>query len=725
MTPPRPQPSRNDDVVPPGDDVVQTPGPVDETPPLDRFCDLVLTGGVASGVVYPWAIVELARHYRFRSIGGTSVGAMAAALAAAAEYGRCNGHTTSFEPLRRAPGSLAQIQPDGRTRMLSLFLTHPKGKRLITLWGRVYRGDTDRGSGSGELARALRIAPRIYARPLVAGGIVGAGLWALLLALLAFVFSWTPDQWSWPARSLAVLIGIAAAIAGAVCGGISAVLSDIREGIVGNNHGLCKGAATEADKTAGKVQGITDWLHEGVQRSAGLKATDPPLTFRDLWTAPRFPGAPPHRCSASDSPERRSIDLQMITTNITHGRPYRLPLADRTSRLYFRPAELEGYFPPVVLEALTRAARPYAPEGPPGREPAVDEATARGLLELPCEDMPLVVAARLSLSFPILFSAVPLWAVDHEAPRGERTLRRCLFTDGGVGSNFPVHLFDASVPSWPTFGFWLDRRKPYDYGSGRNDLWLPEYLDQGRGEIWYRFDRESQPTTPHRPRGARWPPGTAQQARRLSAWCRGQCEGLARQHHDAAAAHEKPHRPTDAPAGRRRTAHRHAEAPDPRHGGPLRNGRGSPVRRAFHRRARADRPGMAGTALDTLQPDRQRSARTAGRTDGRCRLGRACATAARGHRRGGAAWRADPAQGGTGRGPNRRRDQRRAAARAARCARRPRASRTPAAGHAGGLQQSARPGTATPRAALSRRADALTCRAADGPAGRTPRSAAG
>lgn len=499
MTPPRPQPSRNDDVVPPGDDVVQTPGPVDETPPLDRFCDLVLTGGVASGVVYPWAIVELARHYRFRSIGGTSVGAMAAALAAAAEYGRCNGHTTSFEPLRRAPGSLAQIQPDGRTRMLSLFLTHPKGKRLITLWGRVYRGDTDRGSGSGELARALRIAPRLYARPLVAGGIVGAGLWTLLLGLLVFVFSWTPDQWSSPARSLAVVIGFCAAIAGAVCGGISAVLSDIREGIVGNNHGLCKGAATEADKTAGKVQGITDWLHEGVQRSAGLKATDPPLTFRDLWTAPRFPGAPPHRCSVSDSPERRSIDLQMITTNITHGRPYRLPLADRTSRLYFRPAELEGYFPPIVLEALTRAARPYAPEGPPGREPAVDEATARGLLELPCEDMPLVVAARLSLSFPILFSAVPLWAVDHEAPRGERTLRRCLFTDGGVGSNFPIHLFDASVPSWPTFGFWLDRRKPYDYGSGRNDLWLPEYFDQGRGEIWYRFDRESQPTTPQPP----------------------------------------------------------------------------------------------------------------------------------------------------------------------------------------------------------------------------------
>ena len=45
----------------PGDDVVPVPPPVTEEPPHDRFCDLVLTGGVASGVVYPWAIVELAR----------------------------------------------------------------------------------------------------------------------------------------------------------------------------------------------------------------------------------------------------------------------------------------------------------------------------------------------------------------------------------------------------------------------------------------------------------------------------------------------------------------------------------------------------------------------------------------------------------------------------------------------------------------------------------------
>ena len=129
------------DTPPPGADVVPVPPPVKEEPPHDRYCDVVLTGGVASGVVYPWAVVELARAYRFRKIGGTSVGAMAAALTAAAEYGRRTGFEAPFEPLRRAPASLAEIMCDGRTRMLSLFQTNKDGVRLIRLWGALGRGN--------------------------------------------------------------------------------------------------------------------------------------------------------------------------------------------------------------------------------------------------------------------------------------------------------------------------------------------------------------------------------------------------------------------------------------------------------------------------------------------------------------------------------------------------------------------------------------------------------
>src|SRR5438270_1478912 len=55
-------------------------------------CDFVMRGGITSGVVYPSAILRIAQHFRLKSIGGTSAGAIAAAVAAAAEFRRsCRG----------------------------------------------------------------------------------------------------------------------------------------------------------------------------------------------------------------------------------------------------------------------------------------------------------------------------------------------------------------------------------------------------------------------------------------------------------------------------------------------------------------------------------------------------------------------------------------------------------------------------------------------------------
>ncbi len=51
-------------------------------------CDLVMKGGITSGVVYPYAVAKVAKRYRLRDIGGTSAGAIAAVMAAAAEYRR-------------------------------------------------------------------------------------------------------------------------------------------------------------------------------------------------------------------------------------------------------------------------------------------------------------------------------------------------------------------------------------------------------------------------------------------------------------------------------------------------------------------------------------------------------------------------------------------------------------------------------------------------------------
>ena len=49
---------------------------------------------------------------------------------------------------------------------------------------------------------------------------------------------------------------------------------------------------------------------------------------------------------------------------------------------------------------------------------------------------------------------MPLHAANFErAPENSKyPLQRCWFSDGGLTSNFPIHFFDAPIPSWPTFG---------------------------------------------------------------------------------------------------------------------------------------------------------------------------------------------------------------------------------------------------------------------------------
>ncbi len=70
-------------------------------------CDLVMKGGITSGVVYPKLIAALADKYRFRNIGGTSAGAIAAGGCAAAEHGRMHQNPRAFEALSRLPEQLA------------------------------------------------------------------------------------------------------------------------------------------------------------------------------------------------------------------------------------------------------------------------------------------------------------------------------------------------------------------------------------------------------------------------------------------------------------------------------------------------------------------------------------------------------------------------------------------------------------------------------------------
>jgi predicted acylesterase/phospholipase RssA len=52
-----------------------------------------MKGGITSGVIYPKLIGKLAEKYQLKNIGGTSVGAIAAAGAAAVEFRRYTQHT--------------------------------------------------------------------------------------------------------------------------------------------------------------------------------------------------------------------------------------------------------------------------------------------------------------------------------------------------------------------------------------------------------------------------------------------------------------------------------------------------------------------------------------------------------------------------------------------------------------------------------------------------------
>jgi predicted acylesterase/phospholipase RssA len=88
-------------------------------------------------------------------------------------------------------------------------------------------------------------------------------------------------------------------------------------------------------------------------------------------------------------------------------------------------------------------------------------------VRMPTEDLPVVAGVRLSLSFPLLLSAMPLYWRDE--PGDE--LRRHLFSDGGIGSNFPVHLFDVWFPGRPTFAIDL---VDFPEGDDRNVVMLSD-----------------------------------------------------------------------------------------------------------------------------------------------------------------------------------------------------------------------------------------------------------
>ena len=395
-----------------------------------RECDLVMKGGITSGVVYPLAIVEIAKAFRLRSIGGTSAGAIAAAAAAAAEVGR-----------RRREASL-------------LGKEHRDFAALADLPEHLGKPGTGAGSKLEAFFQASAPLRRVFA--FLKGGLGKSGValaWCLWFGLLRNF--WVAAAlgglvgsvalWSTPWRAAYVAALGTAAVLGLACAtafALGHIAWTVIRRIPANGFGICTGMPNgkQADDEA-----LTVWLASFYDRISGesmLSGVRPmpldrakPLTFGDL--------------------EKHGVDLQVMTTCLTMGRPFRLPfrhdeIVKENRQFYFRRDEFERLFPADLVRWMCAHQRALTDEEKSDRFALADLA---GFCRLPePNDLPVIVAVRMSLSFPILLSAIPLYAFDFRLSAPEGQPQRCWFTDGGVSSNFPIHFFDSPVPARPTFG---------------------------------------------------------------------------------------------------------------------------------------------------------------------------------------------------------------------------------------------------------------------------------
>ncbi|MGX7709179.1 hypothetical protein [Methylobacterium sp. Gmos1] len=391
-----------------------------------------MAGGVTSGIIYPGAVVEIAKRYSFHAIGGTSVGAIAAAVTAAAELGRRTGNPDAFRVVGDIPVALGEKAPDGRSRLFHLFAPEPETRGLMGLLTAVF-------AARGSLDRVRSVLEAALRTPAI----------GLPTAVAFFVGSW-----------LALQLGRD----GHLFGALSAVVADLALTIVTliaafglvvwrrwlpawrtNGYGVCTGKASPnaGTKAWRDFEGLTPWLHASVQAAAGRAPDERPVTFGDLWNAPLPDGSRPNDTVTAFTP--RSIELAMIASDISRNRTVQLPFIETPSPLYIESETLRRYFPDAIANWIIE--HPGAPDAKV--EPR------DGCVRLPVpQNIPIAFAARLSLSFPVLLCAVPLLTPDYDAPRtaDKRVpLRRVWFSDGGLTSNFPVHFFDRPMPAHPTF----------------------------------------------------------------------------------------------------------------------------------------------------------------------------------------------------------------------------------------------------------------------------------
>jgi predicted acylesterase/phospholipase RssA len=433
-----------------------------------RMCDLVMKGGITSGIVYPPAVIELKDHYRFRHIGGTSAGAIAAAVTAAAEFNREEG---GFKKL----GELSDWLGQGNN-LRNLFQPIPETSALMDIIDVLIapppspatpasNGAQNPGASQQSILRNIipflnKLAPAwrdsnpdysLGARKGMWYGI-GAGIvLAFIVSLIVFsILSFLVPPGLRNVVVLIVLIvsGVASGVlgglrgrrVGGLLGGLTGLVDKVTKTLPNNFYGICPGHQDGASNV------LTDWLYNGIESVAGPDH-DSPLTFGQL--------------------KKKKINLDMVTSNLSHQQPYVMPAG--LQNFVFKEVDMFKLFPAEVVKHMI--------DNPPENSIIPRDRLPEGYYFLPGEvDLPIIVCTRMSLSFPVLLSAIPLYTIKSSAlgqsgvvglKLTENDLQINWFSDGGISSNFPIQFFDAWLPKIPTFGINLTSMPEESFTTGQ------------------------------------------------------------------------------------------------------------------------------------------------------------------------------------------------------------------------------------------------------------------
>ena len=403
-------------------------------------CDIVMRGGITSGVVYPGVLHRLSSRYRFRNIGGASAGAIAAGVAAAAQYGVNSGRNPqAFEVVRGVSEEIsgaAKAQGREGTDFRTIFRPAAGLEPLIGL-GLQWLGLRVGKSPIRSLAWAR------LSGPILTGGGIAFAAGVLLIASLGSLAGWQNAAGGWRLLILfALLFGLLAALPGAAIALFLQGAALRRRGFfaafAANGFGVCAGINPEI-QASGQMQdfvtkgGFADWMHATIQRAAGLGIADVPLVVDQLW-------------GQSDAwSNGRDIDLVFTTTNLSQQLPHQFPFLERAdSRLYFTREDMERVLPKPIVDYMVGLYDQTGPDITGGRraayaQSAVLEQGGRRFYRLPMpQHLPVLLGVRMSMSFPLLISAVKLYEGSTRRARHKADI------DGGGALAFLNAIIDSA-----------------------------------------------------------------------------------------------------------------------------------------------------------------------------------------------------------------------------------------------------------------------------------------